>query len=149
MERSPPQTAPLPGNLHRDLVTLLLRSEPGWRLARQFQSQLLDEQLVVRGRLGVARQNQPPLIDSRDPHVDHLDFRQLFQYRHGRQPWGVQQETLLEGHLQAVGEKGKENVRVGAMLQLMVDGADAEFALERSKNRFDLGELNVAGPQEI
>jgi len=33
----------------------------------------------------------------------------------------VQQETLLQGDLQAVGEKGDQNVRVGAMFQLMVE----------------------------
>jgi hypothetical protein len=47
----------------------------------------------------------------------------------------VRQEAMLEGNLQTLGEKGDQNVRVGAMFQLMVDGAYAEFALERSKNR--------------
>jgi hypothetical protein len=40
----------------------------------------------------------------------------------GRQSRGVQQETLLQRDLQAVGEKGNQNVRVGAVLQLMVNG---------------------------
>src|ERR1035437_2830316 len=54
---------------------------------------------------------------------------------------------MLEGDLQTVGEKGDQNVRVGTMFQLMVDGAYAEVALERSKNRFDLRQLYVARPQ--
>jgi hypothetical protein len=29
------------------------------------------------------------------------------------------------------------------MLQLMIDGAYAEFALERSEDRFDLGQLDL------
>jgi len=33
-------------------------------------------------------------------------------------------------------------VRVGAMLQLMADGADAKFAFQRPEHRFDLGELH-------
>jgi hypothetical protein len=42
----------------------------------------------------------------------------------------VQQQAMLQRHLQAVDEKGKQNVRVDAMLQLMADGAHAEFTLE-------------------
>ena len=65
----------------------------------------------------------------------------------GGQPWGVQQETLLQGYLQAVGEKGDQNVSVDAMLQLMVNGAYAKVAFERPKYRFDLRQLHVVGPQ--
>src|ERR1700680_1979394 len=54
---------------------------------------------------------------------------------------------MLQRHLQAVGEKGKQNVRVDAMLQLMADGAYAEFTLERSEDRFDLCQLHVPRPQ--
>ena len=59
---------------------------------------------------------------------------------------GVQQEAMFQCHLQAVSEEGDQNVSVGAMLQLMVDGAYAEFTLERSEDRFDLGQLHVARP---
>jgi hypothetical protein len=51
----------------------------------------------------------------------------------------VQHQALLQGYLQAVSEKSDQNVRVGAMLQLMGDRAYSEFTLERSKYRFDLG----------
>jgi hypothetical protein len=59
----------------------------------------------------------------------------------------VQPQTVLQRYLQTIGEKGDQNVRVGAMLQLMADGADAKFAFERFKYRFDLGQLHVARPQ--
>src|SRR5260370_30522950 len=126
----------------------ILCSEARWRLARQLQFQLVDERLGIGGRLRVAWQNQPALIDSRNPDVDHLDFCQLLQHRRRRQPRGVQQKTLLQRDLQAVGEKGNQNVRVGAVLQLMVNGAYAEVTLERSEDRFDLRQLNVARPQD-
>ena len=84
---------------------------------------------------------RPSLIDRRNPDVDHSDFRQLLQDRRRRQPWGVQQQALLQRDLQAVGEKGNENVSVGAMLQLMVDGAYPEFTLERAEDRLDLCQL--------
>src|SRR6202035_2964249 len=148
IERSPPQTAQLRDGLALDFVTLFLRSEARWPLAAARQLHLLDEQLGIGRRLRVAWQNQPALIDSRNPDVDHLDFCQLLQHRRRRQSRGVQQETLLQRDLQAVGEKGNQNVRVGAVLQLMVNGAYAEFTLERSEDRFDLRQLYVARPQD-
>ena len=86
-------------------------------------------------------------VDSPNPDINHFDVGQLFQHRRGRQPRGVQQHALLQRHLQAVGEKGDQNVRLGAMLQLMADRPCAEFTFERSKYRFDLGQLHVARPQ--
>jgi hypothetical protein len=147
VDRSPPQTALLPDGLYLDFVALFLPDQARWRLAWQLQFQLRDEQFGVERRLCVTRQNQPALIDRRNPHVNHFDFGQLFQHRRRRQPRGVQQKTLLQGYLQAVGEKGDQNVRVGAMLQLMADRAYAEFTFERSKYRFDLGQLHVTRPQ--
>jgi hypothetical protein len=47
MERSPPQTAQLPDGLYLDFVTLGGRSEARWRLVRQLQFQLFNEQLGV------------------------------------------------------------------------------------------------------
>ena len=88
------------------------------------------------------------MIDRWNPHIDHFDFGQLLQHRRERQPWGVQQQTMLQGDQQAVGQKGDQNVSVGAMLQLMLDGAYAEFTLERAEDRFDLRQLHVARPQD-
>ena len=113
---------PLPGGLHLDFVTLFLRHKAGWRLVRQFQSQLFYEQLGVWRRLCIAGQNQPTLIDRRNPHIDHFDFGQLLQHCCRRQPWGVQQQAMLQCHLQTVSEEGDQYVSVGSMLQLMVDG---------------------------
>jgi hypothetical protein len=50
--------------------------------------------------------------------------------------------------LQEVGEKGDQNARVGAMLQLMADRTYPQFALEQFKYRFDLGQLHVARPKD-
>src|SRR5882724_10316778 len=54
---------------------------------------------------------------------------------------------MLQRHLQTVSEKGDQNVRVDAMLQLMMNGTDAKFTLERAKYRFDLCQLHVTRPQ--
>ena len=55
---------------------------------------------------------------------------------------------MLQGYLQAVGQKGDQNVSVGAMLQLMIDGTYAEVVFERPKYRFDLRQLYVARPKD-
>src|ERR1700680_4671695 len=54
---------------------------------------------------------------------------------------------MLQRHLQTVSEKGDQNVRVDAMLQLMMNGTDAKFTLERTEYRFDLCQLHVTRPQ--
>src|SRR2546429_1413523 len=64
MIRRPPRSTLFP-------YTTLFRSR--WRLARQLQLQLFDEQLGVESRLCVARQDQSSLIDGRNPHINHLD----------------------------------------------------------------------------
>src|SRR5258708_4144404 len=65
----------------------------------------------------------------------------------GVNPGACSNRRCFSVNLQAVNEKGDQNVRVGAMLRLMADRAYAEFTLERSKYRFDLGQLHVARPQ--
>jgi hypothetical protein len=50
IERSPPQTAQLPDGLYLDFVDFVAlggRSEARWRLVRQLQFQLFNEQLGV------------------------------------------------------------------------------------------------------
>ena len=55
----------------------------------------------------------------------------------------MHQQTVLQSYLQAVREKGNQNVRVDAMFQLMADGAYTEFTLKRSEYRFDLCQLHA------
>ena len=38
-------------------------------------------------------------------------------------------------------------MRVGSVLELVVDGPDSQFALQRAKDTLDLGKLHIAGPQ--
>jgi len=61
----------------------------------------------------------------------------------GVQPRGVQQQAMLQRHLQTVKRERRSDVRVDAMLQLMMNGTDAKFTLERAKYRFDLCQLHV------
>ena len=54
---------------------------------------------------------------------------------------------MLQRHRQAVGQEGNQDVRVHPMLQLMVDRANAQIALQTFEGRFDLRQLHVAIPQ--
>ena len=49
--------------------------------------------------------------------------------------------------MQTVSQEGNQDVRVGLMLELMVDGPDAQFTLQAAKGALDLRELHVARPQ--
>jgi len=58
-------------------------------------------------------------------------------------------ETLLERHHQAVGKECDEDVCLDSVFQLMMNGANSEIALERFEHGLDLGELNVAFPEDF
>ena len=49
--------------------------------------------------------------------------------------------------MQAIGEKGDENVRLDARLELVMDRADGEIAFEIFKRLFDHNQLQVVIPQ--
>ena len=54
---------------------------------------------------------------------------------------------FLQSDLQAVRQESNQDVRVGPMLQWMIDGPDSQFAFQRAKNTLDLRELDIARPQ--
>jgi hypothetical protein len=47
-----------------------------------------------------------------------------------------------------VGQKGDQNVSVSATLQWMIDGAYANFTLERAEDGLDLGSVAPSAPQD-
>ena len=54
---------------------------------------------------------------------------------------------MLQGDLKTVGEKRNQDVRVGAMFELVINRTDAQFTLERSKYRFNLCQQDLASPK--
>src|SRR5213078_1879302 len=56
-------------------------------------------------------------------------------------------QPVLQRHLQTISKKCDEHMRIGAVFELMIDGPDPEFALQRSKHTLDLCQLHVACPQ--
>src|ERR1043165_2381069 len=59
----------------------------------------------------------------------------------------MNQQPVLQRHLQTISKKCDEYMRIGAVFELMKDGPNAEFAFQRSKHTLDLRQLYVACPQ--
>ena len=75
-------------------------------------------------RLGVARQQQFSSVSSRSVHVNHLHGGKLIEHGTRRKPRRQRFQSATESGMQAVGEKGDENVRLDARLEFVIDGAD-------------------------
>jgi hypothetical protein len=75
--------------------------------------------------------------------VDHLDRRQPLEHCRRRQSWRLYHGAVLQGHSQTVSQKCNRHRRVGAMLQMAIDGLDSQFALQRAKSALDLAELHI------
>ena len=78
----------------------------------------------------MTRQNQVPPVGGRQVHIHHLDAREFLQYRSRRQSRGQRAQPLLERRLQAVGDEGNKDVRLDALVLLVVDRTDRQVALE-------------------
>ncbi len=118
------------------------------RWSGQFDVEFVEQQFGVGVGLGVSGQDQPALIHGGNTDVDHLNRCELFHYRSGCESGSMSQETVLESDLKTVGQKGNQDVRIGSMFELMMDRADAQFALEGTEHGFDLGQLHVASPKD-
>ena len=100
------------------------------RLSRQLDVELVEQHLRVGVRLRVSGQNQPAAVGGGNADIDHLNRGQFFQHGRGRESGGMRQHVMLQRDLKTVGQKRNQNVRVGAMFELMMDRADAQFGLE-------------------
>jgi hypothetical protein len=100
------------------------------------QAQLLEQQLLVLVGLGVAAEGECPPVGGRQVNIDHLDGGELLERGTRGQARRQDPQALLEGDLQAVGEEGDKDVRLDAIIALMVDGADVQIALELFERLF-------------
>jgi hypothetical protein len=87
--------------------------------------------------VGVAREVELPAIAGRDTHVDHLHGGELLQHAARAQSRDEILGAVTERHVQAVGKEGDHDVRLDAVLALMVDRADRQIALERFERLLD------------
>ena len=81
----------------------------------------MQQQLVIRGGLGVAGQHQAPPVGGRQMDIDHPHRRELLQHGARRQSRRVRSGEVLQGDVQAVGDEGDEDVRFDPLLALMED----------------------------
>ena len=85
--------------------------------------------------MGVTGQHQHATIGGGDVHVDHLHGGELLQGSARAEAWGICVQLPAEGDMQAIGEEGDEDVRLDALLMLVVDGADGQIAFEMPERR--------------
>ena len=103
---------------------------PWGRLFRQFHFELVQQQLLVAGRIGAPGQDEMPPVSGRQMHIDHLHGGELLQDRPGRQSRGVRSGQVFQRHMQAVGDEGDKDVRLDPILALMEDRPDGQIVLQ-------------------
>lgn len=82
----------------------------GWRLGRQLQLELADQELEFRLGLGVAGQQQFASIGGGQMDVDHLHGGEFLQHTARRQPGRQGVEPALQRDVQAVSQERNEDV---------------------------------------
>ena len=100
-------------------------------------------------RLGVSRKHQPTSIGGRHVNVKHLDGFEFIDDFARRESLGQSFQLRLQCHLQAVGEKGNEDVRFDTCLGLMVDRTNGQIVFKLLERLFHFGELHVERLQLI
>lgn len=63
-------------------------------------------------------------------HIDHHHRGELLEHGPRAQSGRQIAQPPLQGHLQAVGQEGDEDVRFNAILALVVDGPEGQVAFE-------------------
>src|ERR1700688_1113445 len=93
-----------------------------WRgLRRQIELELLDQDFLFCGEFGVAAEDQGAAVGGREMHVEHLHGGELVEHRPGREAGSQRLEPCAQRDVQAIGQEGDEDVRLDALLELMVD----------------------------
>ena len=76
----------------------MVSGREAWRgLCRQLQLELVQQQVVLRIRPGMARQDELPAIGRRQMHIDHLECGERLQDGARGQAGGVRPSQVLPG----------------------------------------------------
>ncbi len=97
--------------------------------------------------LSVTCEDERAPVRRGEVNVQHLDGGERLKHGAGRQPRRQRAQALLQRHLEAIGQKGHEDVRLDTPIALVIDGPDCEIALQFLERLLDFGELDVEGPQ--
>src|SRR6266852_8395467 len=118
-------------------------SDARWRLGRQIELESLHEKLLVGVQFSVAAQDQCAAIGGREVDVEHLDGGELVEHGPRGEAGGQRLELGVQRYVQAIGQKGDEDVRFDAVLKLVVDRTELQIVLEILERGFDLDELDI------
>jgi len=77
----------------------------------------LQEQLLIFIGFGMSGQDQFASIRCRQMHIDHLHQGKLLQHCSGRQSMSQGTTALLQGDLQAIGQKGDGDMRLDPLIR--------------------------------
>ena len=75
-------------------------------------------------RLGVTGQHDVAAVGGGQMDVDHLHGREFLQHRPGGQAGRQGAQPMLQRHHQTIGDEGDEDMRLDAMVALVVDRPD-------------------------
>ncbi len=101
--------------------------DPRWRLRGQRELQLIKQHRLVGVGFGIAREDQRAAVGGRELHIEHLDRGKLIEHRARREPGSERFQFRSQCHMQAVTHEGNKDVRLNAMLELMVDRAQPQI----------------------
>jgi len=102
---------------------------------------------LVGIRLGVTAQDQGSAVGGREVDVEHLDGGELVEHRPRGEAGRQRPEPGAQRDVQTISEEGHEDVRLDALLQLVIDRPSLQIVLEVLEGRLDFNELNVEPPQ--
>ena len=113
------------------------------RLRRQGEIELFEQDFVIGFGLGVTAQDELSTVGGRKVHIEHLNGGGLVEHcpRGKSRRQGAQ--SGAQSHLQAISDKGDENVGLDAMLELVKDGTQLQVVFEIFERCLDLDQLNV------
>ncbi len=80
-----------------------------------------QEEFLVAVRLGVAAQDQGSAVGGWEVDVEHLDGGKLVEHRPRGEAGRQRPEPGAQRDVQTIGEEGHEDVRLNALLQLVID----------------------------
>src|ERR1700732_5479846 len=119
-----------------------------WRLLwRKIEFELAGQKFLVGGDFGRTAEDQGAAVGGREMHVEHLDRCELVEHSSRREARRQRLEPCTQRDVQAIGQERHEDVRLDAVLELVVDRAQVQIVLHGLEGGLDLDELDVEPPQ--
>jgi len=123
------------------------RGDARRRLWQKIEFELLDQKFLVGGEFGVTAEDQGAAVGGGEMHVEHLHGGELVKHGPGGETGGERLESCAQRDVQTVGQEGDEDVRLDALLELVVDRAQLQIVLHGLEGSLDLDELDIERPQ--